>query len=334
MQFKDYYQIIGVPESASTKEIKTAYRKLAHKYHPDVSEEADAEERFKEVGEAYAVLKNPDKRAEYDQLRKMGAQRGDGSFRPPPGWQPQPESHQYGHADAADFSDFFESVFGRNAAGPGDGLGGGAFGDGGFRQSANRRGEDIHAKLALLLEEAAAGGEKQLNLRVTETDDNGLARQRDKTLKVKIPAGIGDRQQMRLRGQGNPGLGNGKPGDLFIEIELAPHPLFSVDGKDIYLTLPISPSEAALGASVNVPTLDANLNVTIPPNSSGGRKLRLRGKGLPGKTPGDLIVILQIIMPSQHTDTAKALYEKLAEAEADFNPRANLENSAPSKVKS
>lgn len=324
MQFKDYYKILGVSESASADDIKKSYRKLARKYHPDVSSESDAEERFKEVGEAYEVLKDKEKRAEYDQLRKMGAQGQDGSFRPPPGWQSQSRTYHSGDfGDAEGFSDFFESIFG--------GMGGR---QGGFKQSTKRRGEDVHARLALLLEEAASGGEKQISFRVTEVDDNGLPRQRNKTLNVKIPAGIGHGQQMRLRGQGGPGLGGGEAGDLFVEIELAPHPIFSVDGKDLTLTLPITPSEAALGASITVPTLDGQISMKIPTGSSGGRKLRLRGKGLPGKTPGDLIIILQITMPTEHSEESRRLYEQLAQVEKDFNPRANLKSANTSKVKS
>ncbi len=330
MEFKDYYKIIGLPETASAKDIKTAYRKLARKYHPDVSKEADAEERFKEVGEAYEVLKDKDKRAEYDQLRKMGAQRGDGSFRPPPGWQPHAQSYSYSQGDAEGFSDFFESIFGQAAGGQG-GFSGGFSGAGG--RTMRRRGEDVHAKLALLLEEAATGGDKQISFRVTEAGEDGLPRQRSKTLNIKIPAGIGQGQQMRLRGQGGQGMGGGENGDLFIEIELAPHPLFSVDGKNIILTLPVSPSEAALGATVTAPTLGGDINIKIPKGSSGGRKLRLKGKGMQGKQPGDLIVVLQIAMPTQLSSEAEKLYQQLRETEHDFDPRARLDQ-ARSKVTS
>ncbi len=313
MEFKDYYKIMGVAENADADTIRKAYRKLARKYHPDVSKEADAEQRFKEVGEAYEVLKDKDKRAEYDQLRKLGARGQDGSFRPPPGWHARGDGRSgFGFESAAggDYSDFFASIFG-------------GFGSGGQRrgqqQAFRQRGEDVHSKLALLLEEAHKGCEKSIAFQVHETDEHGLLRRRRKTLKVKIPPGVTRGQQIRLKGQGGPGSGGGENGDLFIEIELAPHPLFVVDGKNLQLTVPIAPWEAALGASIRIPTLDGELNIKIPPGSSGGQKLRLAGKGLAG---GDLIVILRIVMPRQHSDKAMQLYRQLAE-ESNYDPRAN-----------
>ncbi len=327
MEFKDYYQTMDVAESASSKDIKSAYRKLARKYHPDVSKETDAEDRFKELGEAYEVLKDPEKRAQYDQLRTMGAQQGDGSFRPPPGWQPHTQSHSAEGVNSADFSDFFESIFGHARSTQHSHASG-------TRQSVHRRGEDVHAKLALLLEEAAAGCEKQLSFRVAEADQHGLPRQRNKTLKVKIPAGISQGQHIRLQGQGGSGIGNGQNGDLFIEVELAPHPLYSVNGKDIYLTLPVTPWEAALGASVTAPTLGGEINIKIPKGASSGQKLRLKGKGLAGKSPGDQLVILQIVLPTEHSLGAEKLYSELAELEHGFKPRAKLAAKTSSKVSS
>ncbi|MCC4270083.1 DnaJ domain-containing protein [Marinobacter nauticus] len=317
MDFKDYYAVLGVSESATPEEIKKAYRKLARKYHPDVSKEADASDRFKDVGEAYEVLKDPEKRAEYDQLRKYGT-RDDGSFQPPPGWQSASGfgGGGYTEADARQFSDFFEEIFGGGRRG--------GFGGGGFRQSMRMRGEDVHARLALFLEEAFNGCEKQVSFTVHEPDDQGRLIPRQKILKVKIPAGMREGQHIRLKGQGAPGVGGGESGDLFIEVELAPHPHFSIEGRDVLVTVPISPWEAALGATVTVPTVSGKVNVKVPKGATSGRKLRLKGKGFPGKHPGDQIVVLQVAMPEQHTAEAEALYEKLAELEKGFNPRSKL----------
>ncbi|MBJ6137010.1 DnaJ C-terminal domain-containing protein [Marinobacter litoralis] len=317
MDFKDYYAVLGVSESATPEEIKKAYRKLARKHHPDVSKEADASDRFKDVGEAYEVLKDPEKRAEYDQLRKYGA-RADGSFQPPPGWQSASGfgGGGYTEADARQFSDFFEEIFGGGRRG--------GFGGGGFHQSMRMRGEDVHARLALFLEEALTGCDKQVSFTVREVDDHGRLVTRPKTLKVKIPAGMRDGQHLRLKGQGAPGIGGGAPGDLFLEVELAPHPHFTVEGGDVLVTLPIAPWEAALGATVTVPTVSGKVNVKVPKGSTSGRKLRLKGKGFPGKHPGDQIVILQVAMPEQHSAEANELYEKLAELEKNFNPRSKL----------
>lgn len=317
MDFKDYYAVLGVSESATPEEIKKAYRKLARKYHPDVSKEADASDRFKDVGEAYEVLKDPEKRAEYDQLRKYGT-RDDGSFQPPPGWQSASGfgGGGYTEADARQFSDFFEEIFGGGRRG--------GFGGGGFRQSMRMRGEDVHARLALFLEEAFNGCEKQVSFTVHEPDDQGRLIPRQKTLKVKIPAGMREGQHIRLKGQGAPGVGGGESGDLFIEVELAPHPHFSIEGRDVLVTVPISPWEAALGATVTVPTVSGKVNVKVPKGATSGRKLRLKGKGFPGKHPGDQIVVLQVAMPEQHTAEAEKLYEKLAGLEKGFNPRSKL----------
>lgn len=320
MDFKDYYAVLGVSESASPEEIKKAYRKLARKYHPDVSKEADADARFKDLGEAYEVLKDPEKREEYDQLRKYGA-RSDGSFEPPPGWQSASGFGRGGYteADARQFSDFFEEIFGGRRAGfSRQGFAGG------FHQPSRMRGEDVHARLPLFLEEVFHGCERQVSFIVHEADDHGRMTSRQKSLKVKIPAGMRDGQHLRLKGQGSPGVGGGDAGDLLIEVELAPHPLFSVEGRDIVVTVPIAPWEVALGASVTVPTVGSRVNVKVPRGSSSGRKLRLKGKGLPGKHPGDQIVVLQIVMPEQHSEKAEALYQQLAEAEKHFNPRSKL----------
>ena len=324
MDFKDYYAVLGVSESASAEDIKKAYRKLARKYHPDVSKEDNADDKFKDVGEAYEVLKDPEKRAEYDQLRKYGA-REDGSFQPPPGWESASGfgGGGYTEADASQFSDFFEQMFGGGRAGGFSGAGAG-FGGGGFRQNMRMRGEDVHAGLALFLEEAINGCEKQVSFTAHEPDNHGRMVPRHKTLKVKIPAGMREGQHIRLKGQGAPGVGGGEPGDLFIEVELAPHPHFTVEGRDVMVTLPIAPWEAALGASVTAPTVSGKVNVKVPKGSTSGRKLRLKGKGFPGKHPGDQIIVLQVAMPEQHSAEAEKLYEQLADLEKNFNPRSKL----------
>ncbi|SHK30166.1 curved DNA-binding protein [Marinobacter antarcticus] len=318
MDFKDYYAVLGVSESASPEEIKKSYRKLARKYHPDVSKEENADEKFKDLGEAYEVLKDPEKRGEYDQLRKYGAQ-SDGSFQPPPGWQSESGfgGGGYTEADSRQFSDFFEQMFG---GGQGAGRGAG----GGFRQNVRMRGEDVLARLPLFLEEVFNGCEKQVSFAVHEADQQGRIVARQKTLKVKIPAGMREGQHLRLKGQGSPGIGGGEPGDLLIEVELAPHPLFSIEGRDVVVTVPVAPWEAALGATITVPTVGSKVKVKVPKGTSSGRKLRLKGKGLPGKHPGDQLVILQIAVPEQHSAEAEKLYEQLAEAEKAFDPRSKL----------
>ncbi len=323
MDFKDYYAVLGVSESASPEDIKKAYRKLARKYHPDVSKEENADDKFKDLGEAYEVLKDPEKRAEYDELKKYGA-REDGSFERPSGWESASGfgGGGYTEADAGQFSDFFEEIFGGGRrAGGGPGFGGGF---GGQRRSNRMRGEDVHAKLALFLEEAIKGCEKQVTFNVREPDASGRVVPRKKTLNVKIPAGMKAGQHIRLKGQGAPGGNGSESGDLFIEVEYAPHPLFTIEGQDILVTVPIAPWEAALGASVTVPTVGSKVNVKVPKGSSSGSKLRLKGKGLPGKHPGDQIVILQLAMPERHSEEAQELYKQLAEAEKEFNPRSRL----------
>jgi curved DNA-binding protein len=323
MDFKDYYAVLGVSESASPEDIKKAYRKLARKYHPDVSKEESASDKFKDVSEAYEVLKDPEKRAEYDELKKYGA-RQDGSFQPPPGWEGASGfgGGGYTEADARQFSDFFEEIFG-----------GGRRADAGFgfgrnfgpqAHSMRMRGEDVHARIALFLEEAFRGCEKQVTFNVQEEVANGRVVPRKKTLNVKIPAGMKEGQHIRLKGQGAPGMGGGQNGDLFIEVEYAPHSHFTVEGRDILVTVPIAPWEAALGASITVPTVSSRVNLKVPKGSSSGRKLRLKGKGLPGKHAGDQIVVLQIVMPERHSEKAEELYRQLAEAEKGFNPRSRL----------
>jgi curved DNA-binding protein len=316
MQFKDYYQIMGVARDATQDEIKRAYRKLARKYHPDVSKEPDAEIRFKELGEAHEVLKDPEKRAAYDQL---GANwKGGQEFRPPPDWDAGFEhrgSGFTGHGEsgvAGDYSAFFESLFGQ------------AFGASGARRaSAHARGEDHHAKVLIDLEDAYRGATRTITLRVPGVDAQGHVVTKERVLNVSIPKGIREGQHIRLSGQGSAGIGGGKAGDLYLQVEFRAHPLYRVDGRDLYLELPAAPWEAALGATVKVPTLGGVVELKIPEGSVSGRKLRLKGRGLPGDPPGDCYVILTIALPPAATEAAKDVYRKMAR-ELSFNPRAKL----------
>lgn len=319
MDFKDYYKVLGVTDKATQADIKQAYRKLARKYHPDVSKEKDAESRFKEVGEAYEVLGDAEKRAEYDQIKALrasgGGRRSTGSHA---GMSDDEASRQ--------FSDFFRSVFGEGMA-DADRAGGGfrqARG-GGWGASFSHRGQDMHHKLALFLEEAVNGVQRTLKLEVPAADAQGRFYHKTKTLNVKIPAGVVAGQRIRLAGQGGPGHSGGAAGDLFLEIELAPHPLFAVDGRDLLLTLPVAPWEAALGAKVEVPTLTGSVNLTIPKGATSGKKLRLKGRGLGRNPSGDLIVTVQVTVPAHHSAKSESLYRDLAEAEKGFNPRKSLE---------
>jgi len=319
MEFKDYYKTMGVARDATQDEIKRAYRKLARKYHPDVSKEADAEKHFKEVGEAYEVLKDPEKRAAYDQLG-MNWKAGQ-EFRPPPDWDANFEfSGGFTGGDSAAFSDFFESLFGQGFAGAG------GFGGPRHRTASHgfhAQGEDHHARILVDLEDAFRGATRTLTLHVPEIDPRGHVITRERSLNVQIPKGIRQGQQIRLAGQGAPGIGQGKPGDLYLEVEFRPHALYSVEGRDLYLNLPVAPWEAALGAQVKAPTPEGTIDLKIPAGSASGRKLRLKGRGIPGSPPGDLYAVLQIVLPPGDSDRAQALYRHMAE-ELSFNPRARL----------
>jgi curved DNA-binding protein len=313
MEFKDYYDILGVKRQATDEEIKRAYRKLARKYHPDVSSEPDAEARFKEVGEAYEVLKDPEKRAAYDQL---GANWKAGQdFRPPPDWAQGFEFHGGGFtgAGAEQFSDFFESLFG------GAGF---THGFGGAGRTAGR-GEDTHAKILIELEDAYEGASRTVTLKHTELGPDGRPRVRDRSLKVSIPKGVRQGQQIRLAGQGAAGLGGGRPGDLYLEVEFRSHPVYHVEGRDVFVDLPLAPWEAALGATVKAPTPSGAVDLKIPPGSKPGRKLRLKGRGIPGPEPGDLYIVLQVALPPAESEAARDAYRRFAEA-FDFNPREQL----------
>ncbi len=303
MKYKDYYEILGVGRDASAEEIKRAYRKLARKYHPDVSSEPDAEERFKEVNEAYEVLKDPEKRQAYDNIGR-GWQAGE-EFTPPPGWEGDFHFHEAA-GEAHHFSDFFESLFGREEFG-------------GFA----RRFRDVHARLGISLEEAYHGTSREIALDVPVADEQGRLHYQHRTLRVSIPAGVTDGQQIRLAGQGGMGA-DGKAGDLYLIIELLPHRLFRVEGHDIWLDLPVAPWELALGAKVMVPTLGGRVELKIPPGSRNGASLRLRGKGLPGHPPGHQYVRLQVEVPPARTTEQRRAYEQLREVMKDFDPRRGL----------
>jgi len=314
MEYKDYYQILGVGRDATQDQIKKAYRKLARKLHPDVSDSHDAEKRFKEVGEAYEVLKEPEKRAAYDQLGS-GWQPGQ-DFRPPPDWDGAGFDHtggRYTTVDPSQFSDFFETLFG--------GAGGGGFRDAAGHPFAGR-GEDIEAKVTIDLEDAYHGASRQLTLQSPEVGPDGRITRRAKTLNVRIPRGIKQGQKIRLAGQGGPGVG-GEPGDLYLEVAFSPHRRYRVDGADVYLDLPVAPWEAALGAVVKVPTPSGTVDLRIPEGSQQGRKLRLKGRGIPAKIPGDFYVVLQIALPPATSGKAKTMYEEMRR-EIDFNPRSGL----------
>lgn len=325
MEFKDYYKVMGVARDATEAQIKQAYRRLARKYHPDVSKEKDAEARFKELGEAYEVLKSPEKRAAYDQLGQ-GPRPGE-EFRPPPDWGAGFEfSGPGGGAGAgnADYSDFFESLFGGGAGRGQRSHRGFDFGDEQPRHAAGR-GLDHHAKVMLDLEASLNGGSRTFTLRVPELDAQGRLVTKERVLNVQVPKGILPGQTIRLAGQGaSAGAGaDAKSGDLYIEVEFQPHPLYRVDERDLYLQLPVAPWEAALGATVKTPTPTGPVDLKIPPGSRAGSKLRLKGRGMPASTPGDFYVVLEISLPPAPDDKAKAAYRALADA-LPFNPRTSL----------
>jgi curved DNA-binding protein len=313
VEFKDYYKVMGVARDATEAQIKQAYRKLARKYHPDVSKEKDAEARFKELGEAYEVLKTPDKRSAYDHLG-TGPRPGE-QFNAPPGWDSGFEFNGTGSGDDAEYSDFFASLFGRDARGGGRR---------GRRRAASTHGEDQHAKILLDLEASLLGGQRSLTLRAPSLDPDGHVTTKDRTLNVQIPKGILAGQSIRLAGQGAPAeAAGGTPGDLFLEVEFHPHRLYRVDGRDLYLSLPVAPWEAALGAAVATPTPSGEVQLKVPAGSRAGAKLRLKGRGIPATPPGDLYAVLEIALPPAQEESARAAYLAFAAA-LPFNPRAAL----------
>ena len=312
MDYKDYYKTLGVDREATQDEIKRSYRKLARKYHPDISKEADAEQKFKELGEAYEVLKDPEKRVAYDQLgSNWNSQQG---FRPPPDFGAGFEFHgaPQGAGGQEGFSDFFESLFGQ-ARGPGGG-----------NRGFHMQGEDHHAKILVDLQDSYHGASRSISLQMPDVTPQGHVVSRKRTLKVSIPKGIRQGQQIRLGGQGAKGQGHGKAGDLYLEIEFNAHRFYRVEGADVYLELPVAPWEAALGASVKVPTPSGAIDLKIPANSKAGKKLRLKGRGIPAKTPGDLYVVLQIVLPPADDEKSREIYRRMKE-EIVFDPRTSME---------
>jgi len=308
MEYKDYYKVMDVAKTASQDEIKRAYRKLARKYHPDVSKEANAEARFKELGEAYEVLKDPEKRAAYDQLGSNW-QAGQ-EFRPPPGWSGGSGDGGFrpgagGGPSQADFSDFFEELFGRAQAQrrqPGSRTG---------NQEFHMQGEDRHARILIDIEDSYQGTTRQLSLQIPEITPEGYVQNRERTLSVRIPKGIREGQQIRLSGQGGAGLGSGAAGDLYLEVAFKPHSRYRASGGDVYLDVPVMPWEAALGGSVRITTPGGEINLKVPAGSQSGKTLRLKGGGLPGKSPGDLYAVLKLVNPPVDTDKARAAFERL-----------------------
>jgi curved DNA-binding protein len=310
MKYKDYYQSLGVARDASQDAIKGAYRKLARKYHPDVSKEKDAEERFKEINEAYQTLSDPEKRAAYDQL---GRHRSGEEFRPPPGWERQFRFEEADLNDFLDLSDLFERFgAGRQRRG-GQG--------GGFAMP----GQDYEATARLTLEEVYRGAEVSLELSAPELTPEGVMRRVPKTIRVRVPKGATDGQRLRVPGKGGQGANGGPPGDLYLNIVLRPHPLFKPSGHDLYLELPVTPWEAVLGAEIEVPTLGGRVKVSVRPGSRAGQKLRLAGRGLPtpGGGQGDLYCVLQIVTPATLSEREKGLYEELGRL-SGFNPRGHF----------
>lgn len=306
MHFKDYYATLGVAPTATRDEIKRAYRQRARQFHPDVSQEPDAEARFKEVAEAHAALIDPERRAAYDDIAQRRA--AGGPFEPPQGRDAGFEFSGRGSPggpDPASFSDFFESIFGR-----------------GGLDSGPASGRDHHAQVSIELDDACRGARRTISLRRPVVDAQGQARLQAHQIEVSVPKGVRDGQHLRLAGQGAPGQGGAPAGDLYLEIRILPHPVFRLDGGDLYFDLPVAPWEAALGASVAVPTLDGTLQLSIPPGSSPGRRLRLKGRGLPGTPPGDLYAVLSIALPEAATATQQQAYQAFAQAFAAFDPRA------------
>lgn len=318
MDGMDYYRVLGVSRAANAEELKKAFRKLARKFHPDLSREPDAEARMKEVNEAFATLSDPERRAAYDQVgktprgQKAGAQGQE--FKPPP-WQANyssPRNKQTAE-EPASFTDFFSDLFGANStksrsAKP---------------RSSRRRGEDHHASVMLEIDDAYHGGVKAISLRVPREESLGHVAMVERTINVNIPRGVHEGQMIRLAGQGKPGMLGGQPGDLYLEVHFKPHPRYRTEGKDVYATLPIAPWEAALGATVKAPVPGGTIEVQVPAGSQSGRKLRLKGKGIPAQTPGDLYLVLDLVLPPADNIKARQLYQAMA-LDLGFNPRQSI----------
>ena len=307
MEFKDYYQILGIDRATAIPDIKKAYRKLARKYHPDISKEPDAALRMQEINEAKAVLTDPEKRAAYDQLGEH--YRAGQEFRPPPDWDAGFEfsGRNYEDVDLGEFSDFFTDLFSH-------------VGRRGTRSHHRMRGLDRHAKVFIDLRDAYDGATRTVTLHAPQTDPQGHVYLQPHNLKVRIPKGITEGQHIRLAGQGHPGAGGGEAGDLYLEIHFTPNPDYRVEGKDVFATLLVAPWEAALGTSLTIPTPSGQVQLKVPKGSQSGRKLRLKGRGIPSSEPGDLYFVLNVVLPPANTDKARQLYESMAR-DIPFNPR-------------
>lgn len=317
MDYKDYYKILGLERTAPQDEIKRAYRKLVRKYHPDVNTgpgAAEAEQKFKEVGEAYEVLQDPEKRAAYDQL---GANYKQGQeFRPPPDWDQGFEfsGGGYTEGDPNGFGSFFDEMFARQGK-PSPHMGGG--------REFNAPGQDHHSKIVITLEEAYGGGTRDFALRAPELGPDGQVVMRERVIRVTIPKGVVTGQHIRITGKGAAGMGRGKAGDLYLEVAIKDDKAYRIEGRDVFIDLPIAPWEAALGAKISLPTPSGEVELNIPKHAQSGKKLRLKGRGIPGKHPGDLYAVVKIVIPPSETAKARELYEQMAR-EMNFDPRARL----------
>lgn len=312
MKYKDYYDIMGLDRNATPEQIKKAYRKLARKYHPDVSKDPEAEAKFKEVAEAYETLHDPEKRAAYDQL---GRHRPGEEFRPPPDWGQEHGGPGFSFDDI-DLSDLFGAFSGgRHRAGPG-------------RGQVPMPGQDYEVNAHISLEQAYCGTELDLDLSVPEYDQSGFPHRTQRKIKARIPKGATDGQRLRLSGKGGKGINGGHDGNLYINIMLQPHSLFRVSGHDLFLDLPLAPWEAVLGATVQVPTLGGQVRLKVPPGTRAGQQLRVADRGLPKPHAGagDLFAIVQIAVPTVVGEQERALYKALADG-STFNPRGHFERS-------
>ena len=308
MEFQDYYKTLGVEKTASADEIKKAYRKLARKYHPDVSKEINAEKKMQTINEANTVLSDPEKRAAYDQLGQ-GYQSGQ-DFQAPPNWDAGFEFSGSNFNDQRfnDESDFFANLFGHT----------------GKRHSSKQhqaRGEDHHAKIIIDLVDAYHGTTRNITLRSPNIAGNEQSVNKERVISVQIPKGVKTGQHIRLSGQGSPGYGGAAPGDLYLEIQFSDDLRYRVDGRDVHQTVPVTPWEAALGGSIEITTPSGVMQVKIPENSQTGRKLRLKARGIPGEPPGDLYLLLEVVLPLANNDKARQIYTTMAN-ELAFNPRA------------
>ncbi len=326
MEYKDYYKILGVEKNATQDDIKSSFRKLARKYHPDINKDDGAEDEFKKISEANEVLGGPEKRAAYDQLGENWQQGQD--FNPDANWDAGFEfsggfnnggfgagdSAFHGSSGGEQFSDFFENLFGQ------------AYAQQRQQQEEARRnmpGEDSHAKVLIDLEDSFQGTKKMVSLKAPELSPDGHVTLKERKLSITIPKGVTEGQHIRLKGQGHPAPGGGQAGDLYLEIAFNPHPFYHIEGKDISISLPVTPWEAALGDKVKVPTPSGTVDLKIPANAKQGQKMRLKGRGIPAKGAGDFYVMIELTLPAADSDEAKALYKTMAE-KLDYNPRKQL----------